>query len=63
MLLSQTSNADIQQIYGDILTGSMKHLNSFTSVLGKRGVTYEPQYLDAAAYETILSSDFARDGK
>ena len=61
--LAQTSNVDIQQVYGDLLTGSMKHLSSFTSVLQKREVTYEPQYLDTAAYETILSSDFARNGK
>ena len=61
--LAQTDNPDIQQVYGDLLTGSMKHLSSFASVLEKRGVTYEPQYLDAAAYETILSSDFARSGK
>ncbi|MBN1856972.1 MAG: DUF2202 domain-containing protein [Dehalococcoidia bacterium] len=61
--LAQTDNADIQQVYGDLLTGSMKHLSSFTSVLEKRGVTYEPQYLDSAAYETILSSEFARGGK
>ena len=61
--LSQTSNADIQQVYGDLLTGSMKHLSSFTSVLAKRGVTYEPQYLTTAEYEEILNSDFSRGGK
>jgi hypothetical protein len=61
--LAQTSNADIEQVYGDLLTGSMKHLSSFTSVLAKRGVTYEPAFITTDVYEEILSSDFSRGGK
>ena len=61
--LAQTTNADIEQVYGDLLTGSMKHLSSFTSVLAKRGIAYEPAYLAADAYEEVLTSDFSRGGK
>ena len=61
--LEATNNPDIVQVYGDLLSGSMKHLQSFTSVLSKRGVEYEPQYLEKAEYDEILDSEFSRGGE
>jgi len=61
--LEATNNPDIVQVYGDLLSGSMKHLQSFISVLSKRGVEYEPQYLEKAEYDEILDSEFSRGGE
>jgi hypothetical protein len=61
--LQATNNTDIVQVYGDLLSGSMKHLQSFTSVLSKRGVEYEPQYLSRAEYDELLASELPRGGE
>ena len=55
--MTQTDNADIQQVYTNLMNGSYNHLQSFTSVLlTQTGETYVPQYLTAEQYQTILSS-------
>jgi hypothetical protein len=54
--LAQTDNADIQQVYTNLMNGSYNHLRSFTSVLlTQTGETYQPQYLSAEQYQTIIS--------
>jgi hypothetical protein len=53
--LAQTDNADIQQVFNSLLNGSKNHLRAFASVLQVRtGETYQPQYLSAEAYQSIL---------
>jgi hypothetical protein len=55
--MTQTDNADIQQVYTNLMNGSYNHLQSFASVLlTQTGETYQPQYLSAEQYQTILSS-------
>jgi hypothetical protein len=55
--LAQTDNADIQQVYNNLMSGSYSHLQAFTSVLlTQTGETYQPQYLSAEQYQTILTS-------
>ena len=55
--IAQTDNADIQQVYTNLMNGSYNHLQAFTSVLlTKTGETYQPQYLSAEQYRTIISS-------
>jgi hypothetical protein len=55
--LAQTDNADIQQVYNNLMSGSYSHLQAFTSVLlTQTGETYQPQYLSAEQYQTILAS-------
>ena len=53
--MSQTDNADIQQVYTNLMNGSYNHLKAFTSVLlTQTGETYQPQYLSAEQYQTII---------
>jgi hypothetical protein len=55
--LAQTDNADIQQVYNNLMSGSYSHLQAFTSVLlTLTDETYQPQYLSAEQYQTILAS-------
>ena len=54
--IAATDNADIQQAYEHLKSGSENHLRAFTSALAQQtGETYTPQYLDQAAYEAILA--------
>jgi len=55
--MAQTDKADIQLVYQNLMKGSRNHLRSFTSTLEKQtGEIYQPQYLDPAAYEEIIST-------
>ncbi len=55
--LAQTDNADLQQVFTNLMNGSYNHLKSFTSVLlTQTGETYQPQYLTAEQYQSILTS-------
>jgi hypothetical protein len=54
--LAQTDNADIQQVFNNLLKGSTNHLRAFTGALqAQTGETYQPQYLSAEAYQALLS--------
>lgn len=54
--LPQTDNADIQWVYNNLMSGSINHLNAFTSVLLQTtGETYQPQYLSAEAYQSLAT--------
>jgi hypothetical protein len=61
--LAQTTSADIQLVYGNLLKGSQNHLRAFTSTLQRQtGETYVPQYLDAASYTSLSGSTGQRGG-
>ena len=54
--LTQTDNADIQMVFNNLMNGSYNHLKSFTGVLMQQtGEVYQPQYLSADVYQSILS--------
>jgi rubrerythrin len=54
--LAQTDNADIQQVFNNLLKGSRNHLRAFVSTLSTQtGETYQPQYLSAEAYQAFVS--------
>lgn len=50
-----TDNQDIKLVYENLTRGSRNHLRSFTKQLDMRGETYEPQYISADEYQTIIS--------
>ena len=55
--LAQTDNADIQLVYNNLMSGSYSHLQAFTGVLAQQtGEVYQPQYLSAEAYQSIITS-------
>jgi hypothetical protein len=54
--LAMTDNADLQQVFTNLMMGSYNHLNAFTGVLSMQtGEVYQPQYLSAEAYAAIAS--------
>lgn len=53
-------NQDIRLVYDNLEKGSRNHLRSFVKNLDKQGVTYIPQYLDADAYNAIISTPTER---
>jgi len=62
--LTQTDNADIQQVYNNLLRGSQNHLRSFTNTLQTQtGEIYQPQAMSAEAYQAALSAQFGGYGQ
>ncbi len=55
--LSKVDNADIIQVYENLMRGSRNHLRAFTSVLREYGVTYQPQVLSMEEYTSIISGE------
>jgi len=54
--LVSTDNADIQQVFNNLMMGSYNHLNAFVGVLSMlTGETYQPQYLSAETYAAIVT--------
>jgi len=54
--LASTTRADIKSVYSNLLNGSYNHLRAFVSTLKTQtGGVYQPQYLDAATYQSIIS--------
>jgi len=61
--LAGTDNADIQQVFNNLLNGSYNHLRAFSSNLSAQaGETYQPQYLSVETYQSILGSGSATRG-
>jgi len=61
--LAETDNADIQQVFNNLMNGSYNHLRAFVSTLNTQtGETYLPQYLSTEAYETIINASMQNGG-
>lgn len=55
--LPEVVHNDIQRVYGQLLQGSENHLRAFVSTLERQtGETYQPQVLDQATYDQIISA-------
>jgi hypothetical protein len=55
--LGQIDNADIQQVFENLLQGSQNHLRAFVATLNaKTGETYQPQVLASEEFQRILSN-------
>jgi hypothetical protein len=56
--LAATANPDIQWVYNNLVNGSYNHLRNYVRVLSRlTGETYQPQYLGADLYQTIVTSN------
>ena len=56
--LAQTDNADIHQVYQNLLAGSENHLRAFVAKYKQLiGEIYVPQYLSLDKYQTIITAD------
>ncbi len=61
--LATVEHSDIQRVYERLEQGSENHLRAFVSTLERQtGETYEPQYLDQATYDGILSGSSGQGG-
>ncbi len=49
-------NDDIVLVYENLMKGSRNHLRAFVRNLERKAVTYQPQYLDANTYQSIINS-------
>jgi len=56
-LLSETTNADIQLVYENLLKGSRNHLRAFVKQINVYGVSYIPLLLSEEYYQEIVSSE------
>jgi len=55
--LAAVEHSDIQRVYGQLLRGSENHLRAFVSTLERQtGESYQPQVLDQATYNQIISA-------
>ena len=54
--IQRTDNQDISIVYQNLMKGSRNHLRSFTRILKRLGITYEPQYISPEEYEEIVST-------
>lgn len=53
--LAQTDEANIQQVYNNLLNGSYNHLRAFVNALyNQTGEVYVPQYLSPEEYQAII---------
>ncbi|MFL7891752.1 MAG: DUF2202 domain-containing protein [Anaerolineales bacterium] len=58
--LAATSNSDIQQVFNNLLQGSINHLKAFTSTLmTQTGETYQPQFMTLEEYQAIIAGSNA----
>jgi hypothetical protein len=55
-LLEDADNVDVDTLMQNLAKGSRNHLRSFVGLLEALGVTYAPQFLDAAEYEEIVTT-------
>lgn len=60
--LIKVDNVDINNVYGNLLSGSENHLAAFVSQLENYGVVYTPQYLSDEAYANIISGTQTQTG-
>ncbi|HBL77868.1 MAG: hypothetical protein A2W90_01825 [Bacteroidetes bacterium GWF2_42_66] len=58
-LLDNTTNADIQLVYGNLLKGSENHLRAFVKQIGVNGTTYSPSLLSEDYYVEIMEAQAA----
>jgi hypothetical protein len=54
--IADASHEDVVWVYENLMSGSKNHLRAFVSALGRYGETYEPTYLDQAAFDEIVAA-------
>ncbi|MBN1159502.1 MAG: DUF2202 domain-containing protein [Bacteroidales bacterium] len=56
--LEETSNANIELVFKNLLKGSRNHLRAFNRQFVRLGIDYDPQYIDQSQYDEIVNSPF-----
>ncbi len=61
--LTETQQANIRLVYQHLLAGSSNHLRAFANRYEQfTGLTYQPQILDQATFDAIMSSNSGQNG-
>ncbi len=60
--IDETEDEYIQCVFGNLLRASRNHLRAFYRHLDMRGIEYEPQYLDAEAFNAIVNGPHEAGG-
>jgi hypothetical protein len=55
--LAQTSNPEVEQVFTNLMNGSIHHLSSFTALYNREaGLTYQPQFLSTEQMAQLLET-------
>ena len=60
--IEETDNADIRQLYENLMTGSRNHLRAYVGQIEALGVVYEAQFLSQEQVDEIVDSPVERAG-
>lgn len=58
--IDATDNAEIQQLYENLMSGSKNHLRAFVGQIENLGIVYEAQHLPQDEVDSILNSPIER---
>jgi len=58
--IDESDNADIRQLYTNLMKGSRNHLRAFVGQIEDEGIVYEAQYLPQAEVDAIVDSPMER---
>lgn len=58
--IDATDNADIQQLYENLMSGSRNHLRAYVGKIEDLGIVYEAQYLSQEEVDSIVDSPVER---
>jgi hypothetical protein len=58
--IDATDNADIQQLYENLMSGSRNHLRAYVGQIEDLGIIYEAQYLTQEEVDAIVDTPFER---
>lgn len=61
--LDQTTNPDIERVYGSLLKGSRNHLRAFDRQLSNRGISYQTAVLEQSRYDLIAAEPMERGSR
>ena len=61
--IEASDNADIRQLYENLMSGSRNHLRAYVGQIEALGVVYEAQYLSQDEVDAIVDSPVERGGR
>ena len=61
--IDATDNADIRQLYENLMSGSRNHLRAYVGQIENLGIVYEAQYLTQEEVDQIVDSPFERNSR
>lgn len=61
--IANSSKVDILSVYNNLTCGSKNHIRAYTKQLNNNNITYVPDYISQAYYDSILSESSGGCGK